>query len=135
MVGFTDDLRHHHRRPRLSVRPQERRHRRHHPRALNQLQLHSSPYQRGRALQGLDRHIAVLRIEHAVDLCTARAHCRGQAGLGYLAVAHRLGELPVDDFLDRPFLKFAEHVLAVEKLSSVEPRWVCDLQFRLSISL
>lgn len=62
---------------------------------LNQLQAQRSPYDFCGALQGRDRHIAVLRIKKAGDLAAARPHAFGQALARQVLRLHRLRDPPI----------------------------------------
>lgn len=81
----------------------------------NQLNLHPSPDQLRRALQGFDGDVAVVGIEQAGDLGAAR----GEARLAEAALAHRFGELPGDDLLDSLGLELGEHAFFLEEAVEV----------------
>jgi len=65
--------------------------------ASNKFELHSSFHKRRRPLQRLNRHIPVVRIQHAVDLRAARMHQYREPRFGQTPFFHRIGELPGDD--------------------------------------
>ena len=69
--------------------------------ALEEFQPHPAAKQRCRALQGLDRHVSLFRIENAIDLCAAGVHEVGQPLFRHAFRFHFFGKLPSDNGLHR----------------------------------
>src|SRR5271170_4949001 len=68
------------------------------PAASNQIKPHLAPQHLGRPLQRRERYIAVLGVEQAADLASARARALGEPAAGELLSLNGLLDLEGEDF-------------------------------------